>query len=232
MKIAVSILGVAVAMSILPANAQNKIKIGVSTPITGPVAFGSLQERRGLDLALDEINKQGGVLGRQIELVYEDNQCNPSVSVTVTNKLIEQGVPAVLGAQCSSAVLAAMPVFQKASIPLVSSIATNPKISEQSGVGGNPWIFRLNPSDRELSVANTKYLKAWATSRRSRSLRKVPTTAAAALMRLQLPPKPMGWKLFQPISMHSVRRTSPPSSRNFAAMAPRRSRSIRRRQTT
>ena len=160
MKIAVSILGVAVAMSILPANAQIKLKIGVSTPITGPVAFGSLQERRGLDLALDEINKQGGVLGRQIELVYEDNQCNPSVSVTVTNKLIEQGVPAVLGAQCSSAVLAAMPVFQKASIPLVSSIATNPKISEQAGVGGNPWIFRLNPSDRELSVANTKYLKS------------------------------------------------------------------------
>ena len=160
MKIAVSILGVAVAMSILPANAQNKLKIGVSTPITGPVAFGSLQERRGLDLALDEINKQGGVLGRQIELVYEDNQCNPSVSVTAANKLMEQGVPAVLGCQCSSAVLAAMPVFQKAGVPLVSCVATNPKISELSGVGGNPWIFRLNPSDRELSVANTKYLKS------------------------------------------------------------------------
>lgn len=142
------------------AGAQEKIRIGASTPITGPVAYGALQERRGLDLALREINQGGGVLGRQLELVYEDNQCNPSVSVNVTNKLIDGGVPVIIGAQCSSAVLAAMPVLLRAKIPMLSSIATNPKISEQAGAGGNPWVFRLNPSDRELSVANAKYLKS------------------------------------------------------------------------
>ena len=160
MRVTSLILGAAVAAFAFAAQAQDKITIGVSTPITGPVAFGSMQERRGLDLALKEINDAGGVLGKQIELVYEDNQCNPSVSVTVANKLLEQGVPAVLGCQCSSAVLAAMPLFKEAEVPLLSSIATNPKISEQSGVGGNPWVFRLNPSDRELSVANVKYLKS------------------------------------------------------------------------
>jgi branched-chain amino acid transport system substrate-binding protein len=141
-----------------PVAAQETITLGVSSPITGAVAYGSLQERRGLELALGEINDAGGVLGKKLRLVFEDNQCNPSVSVTVATKLIESGVPAVLGCQCSSAVLAAMPVFQKAQVPLVSSIATNPAISEKSGVGGNPWVFRLNPSDKELAIANVNYL--------------------------------------------------------------------------
>lgn len=138
--------------------AAQDITIGLSSPLTGPVAYGALQERRGVELALGEINEAGGVLGRKLKLAIEDNQCNPSVSVTVATKLIESGVPAVLGCQCSSAVLAAMPVFQKGQTPLLSSIATNPAISEKSGVGGNPWIFRLNPSDLELAVANVNYL--------------------------------------------------------------------------
>src|SRR5690606_15261325 len=54
-------------------------------------------------------------------------------------------------------------LFQRAEVPLVSSIATNPKISELSGVGGNPWVFRLNPSDRELAVANVNYLASLGT---------------------------------------------------------------------
>jgi branched-chain amino acid transport system substrate-binding protein len=145
------------------ADAQETIRIGAAMPITGPVAHGALQEKRGLETALEEINAAGGVLGKPLELVYEDNQCNPSVAVTVTTKLLEAGVPAVLGQQCSSAVLATMSLVQRAEVPLVSSIATNPKISELSGVGGNPWVFRLNPSDRELAVANVNYLASLGT---------------------------------------------------------------------
>lgn len=158
MKYKSLLLGFAMSLMVGSAYAEDAIKVGVSTPITGPVAFGSLHERRGVELAVDEINAAGGVLGKKIELIFEDNQCNPSVSVTAANKLIEQDVVAVLGAQCSSAVLAAMPVFKKAKVPLVSAIATNPTISQKSGVGGNPWIFRLNPSDMELAAANVKYL--------------------------------------------------------------------------
>ncbi|SMH36552.1 ABC transporter substrate-binding protein [Mesorhizobium australicum] len=153
-----TLAGLVISAVGLTAHAQEKIQIGAAMPITGPVAHGALQEKRGLEIALEEINAKGGVLGKQIELLYEDNQCNPSLAVTVTNKLLEAGVPAVLGQQCSSAVLATMPLFQKAEVPLVSSIATNPKISQLAGVGGNPWVFRLNPSDRELAVANVNYL--------------------------------------------------------------------------
>lgn len=153
-----TLAGLVVCAATLAAHAQERIQIGAAMPITGPVAHGALQEKRGLELALEEINAAGGVLGKPLELLYEDNQCNPSLAVTVTNKLLEAGVPAVLGQQCSSAVLATMSLFQRAQVPLVSSIATNPKISELSGAGGNPWVFRLNPSDRELAVANVNYL--------------------------------------------------------------------------
>ena len=163
MKYKLAALALAAAISFGSAKAQEEILIGVSTPVTGPVAYGSEHELRGVKLAVEEINANGGVLGKPIKLSIEDNQCNPSVSVTATTKLIDQGVVAVLGAQCSSAVLAAMPVFMKAEVPLVSGIATNPAISEKSGVGGNPWIFRLNPSDKELAAANINYLASLGT---------------------------------------------------------------------
>ena len=93
------IIGIAAALvGYSPAVAAETIKVGVTMPTTGPVAYGALQERHGLDLALKEINAHGGVLGKQIELVFEDNQCNPSVAVTVTNKLLETRVPAIIGA--------------------------------------------------------------------------------------------------------------------------------------
>ncbi|MDW6023291.1 ABC transporter substrate-binding protein [Mesorhizobium sp. BAC0120] len=154
----VALASLAISLLSSGAYSQETIQIGASMPITGPVANGALQEKRGLELALEEINAAGGVLGKPLEILYEDNQCNPSVAVTVTNKLLEAGVPVVLGQQCSSAVLATMSLFQRAEVPLVSAIATNPKISELSGAGGNPWVFRLNPSDRELAIANVNYL--------------------------------------------------------------------------
>ncbi len=163
MRLGKMAIGLAMTMMASGASAQETIDIGLSTPLTGPVAYGSLHERRGIELALEEINAAGGILGKEVRVITEDNQCNPGVSVTVANRLIEQGVVAVMGAQCSSAVLAAMPVFMKARIPLVSAIASSPEISEKSGVGGNPWVFRLNPSDKELAAANVNYLASLGT---------------------------------------------------------------------
>ena len=153
-------LGLAAAVMAVSANAQDTIDIGLSTPLTGPVAFGSLHERRGVELAVEEINAAGGVLGKPLNVIIEDNQCNPGVSVTVANKLIDQGVVAAMGMQCSSAVLAAMSLFKEAEVPLVTSIASSPEISARSGIGGNEWVFRTNPSDKELAAANVNYLNS------------------------------------------------------------------------
>jgi branched-chain amino acid transport system substrate-binding protein len=153
-------LAAAIGLSlVLPmaANAQN-IVIGASVPDTGPAAAPAIWQRWGYQLALDEANAAGGVLGKKVELLAYDNRCNPSEAVNVANKLIEAKVVAIVGAHCSSATLATMPLIATAKIPLVDGVASSPKITELSGVGGNEWTFRINPSDDDMMNALGMYL--------------------------------------------------------------------------
>jgi branched-chain amino acid transport system substrate-binding protein len=139
------------------ASAQN-IVIGASVPDTGPAAAPALWQRWGFQIALDEVNAAGGVLGKKVELLAYDNRCNPSEAVNVANKLIEARVVAILGAHCSSATLATMPLIAAAKIPMVEGIASSPKITDLSGVGRNEWTFRINPSDDDMMEALGLYL--------------------------------------------------------------------------
>ena len=139
------------------ASAQN-IMIGASVPDTGPAAAPALWQRWGFQIALDEVNAAGGVLGKKVELLAYDNRCNPSEAVNAANKLIEAKVVAILGAHCSSATLATMPLIAAAKVPMVEGIASSPKITELSGVGGNEWTFRINPSDDDMMEALGLYL--------------------------------------------------------------------------
>jgi branched-chain amino acid transport system substrate-binding protein len=141
----------------LAANAQS-IVIGASVPDTGPAAAPAIWQRWGYQLALDQANAAGGVLGKKVELLAYDNRCNPSEAVNVANRLIEAKVAAIVGAHCSSATLATMPLIATARIPLVDGVASSPKITELSGVGGNEWTFRINPSDDDMMNALGMYL--------------------------------------------------------------------------
>lgn len=138
--------------------AQNTLRIGLSTPATGPAATASEWERWGVDLAVEEINAAGGLLGRKVEIVMVDNRCSPSEGVNATNKLIQEKVVAILGAHCSSAHLAAMPLIRDAKIPMITGVASSPRITEESGPGKNEFAFRINPSDQDMMVALTRYL--------------------------------------------------------------------------
>ena len=137
---------------------SQSIVIGVSTPVTGPAAVASEWELWGVNLALEEVNAAGGVLGRKVEIIVLDNKCNPSEGVNVANKLVEAKVVAIIGSHCSSAHLAAMPIIKDANIPMITGIASNPQISERSGVGGNEWAFRINASDKGMMDALGAYL--------------------------------------------------------------------------
>jgi len=141
------------------ARGQN-IVIGVSTPITGPAAVASEWERWGIDLAVEELNGSGGVLGRKVEVLILDNKCNPSEAVNVANRLVEAKVVAIIGSHCSSAHLAAMPIIKDAKVPMITGIASNPQITDESGVGGNDWAFRINPSDKAMMDTLGAYLGA------------------------------------------------------------------------
>jgi branched-chain amino acid transport system substrate-binding protein len=156
MRTLAAAIGLSLAL-LMTANAQN-IVVGASVPDTGPAAAPAMWQRWGYQLALDEANAAGGVFGKKVELLAYDNRCNPSEAVNVANKLIEAKVVAIVGAHCSSATLATMPLIAAAKIPLIDGIASSPKITELSGVGGNDWTFRINPSDDDMMNALGLYL--------------------------------------------------------------------------
>ncbi|HYX00948.1 MAG TPA: ABC transporter substrate-binding protein [Reyranella sp.] len=148
--------GALLAQSVL---AQQPIVIGVSTPQTGVAAVASEWEMWGANLAVEEINQAGGLLGgRKVELMVLDNKCNPSEAVNVANKLVEAKVVAVEGAHCSSAHLASMKIMADAKIPIVTGIASNPQITALAGPGRNEYSFRISPSDSAMMDALGIYL--------------------------------------------------------------------------
>jgi branched-chain amino acid transport system substrate-binding protein len=159
--------GAAIALLAAPAVAQQPtIVIGVSTPKTGPLATASEWEMWGVDLAVEEINASGGLLGRKVEVLVMDNKCNPSEGVNVANKLVEAKVVAIEGAHCSSPHLATMKIVEAAKIPMVTGIASNPQITESAGPGRLEYSFRISPGDAAMMDALGIYLgnkKAWKT---------------------------------------------------------------------
>ena len=115
------------------------IKIGEYASLTGSEAAFGQSSHKGTALAVDEINKAGGLLGKQIELVTEDNQSKAGESATIAKKFISRDkVVAVLGEVASGRSLEAAPICQAAGIPMVSPSSTNPKVTE---VGD--YIFRV-----------------------------------------------------------------------------------------
>ena len=146
-------------MAAAPAMAQ-PIVIGVSTAQTGPAAVAAEWELWGVNLAIEEINAAGGVLGRKLEILVMDNKCNPSEAVNAANKLVEAKVVAIEGSHCSSAHLASMKIIQDAKIPMITGIASNPQITTLSGKGGNDYAFRISASDAGMMQALGIYLAA------------------------------------------------------------------------
>ena len=138
--------------------AAQPIVIGISTPATGAGAVASEWELWGVNLAVEEINASGGLLGRKVETLVLDNKCNPSEAVNVANKLIEAKVVAIEGAHCSSAHLATMKLVADAKIPMITGIASNPQITELAGPGRNEYSFRISPSDSAMMDALGIYL--------------------------------------------------------------------------
>src|SRR3954468_9894747 len=148
---------VAAVLGAAPALAQ-PIVIGVSTAETGPAAVAAEWELWGVNLAVEEINAAGGVLGRKLEILVMDNKCNPSEAVNVANKLVEAKVVAIEGAHCSSAHLASMKIVADAKIPMITGIASNPQITALAGPGRNEYSFRISPSDSAMMDALGIYL--------------------------------------------------------------------------
>jgi len=122
-----------------PGAATGPIKVGEFASMTGSEATFGQSSHQGTLLAVDHLNAAGGVLGRKMELLMEDDQSQAGQPATVVRKLIARdGVVAVLGEVASSRSLEAAPICQQSQIPMISPSSTNPKVT---AVGD--YIFRV-----------------------------------------------------------------------------------------
>src|SRR4051795_3948626 len=119
------------------------IKIGMCVPVTGPAAEQGLWAQNGAKLALAAVNKAGGVLGKQVELIIEDDQTTNPGAVLAFSKLAAQpDIVAFLGSIRSTQNHAMAPEILKTAKPVCFG-GTDPKLTKL----GNPWLIRFRPND-------------------------------------------------------------------------------------
>ena len=156
-----SILLVLVAISVfafmLPsqAAAADTIKVGIVLPLTGPQAkFGEI-EKQSFDMALEEINGGGGIKGKKLEFIMEDDTGRPEVGRSVVEKLITKDKVVMLGGGYSSSVTFGVAgVAQQNRVPFLVNTGSADKITEQ----GWDYIFRLNPPVSEYASGVETFL--------------------------------------------------------------------------
>jgi len=121
-----------------PTTGGDKVRIGVFMSLTGSTANFGISSVNGIKMAADEVNKAGGINGKQIELLVEDDRSDASEAATIVTKFVTQDqVHAVLGEVASSRSIAAAPIAQNAKIPMLTPSSTNPEVTRKGD-----FIFR------------------------------------------------------------------------------------------
>jgi branched-chain amino acid transport system substrate-binding protein len=136
--------GIAAPSIVTRASAQaSTIKIGMCVPVTGPAAEQGLWAQNGAKLALAAVNKAGGVLGKQVELVIEDDQTtNPGIVLAFSKLASQSDIVGFLGSVRSTQVHAMAPDVLKLGKPVMIG-GTDPNLTHMN----NPWLFRFRPND-------------------------------------------------------------------------------------
>jgi branched-chain amino acid transport system substrate-binding protein len=124
--------------------AADTIKLGVAGPHSGDLASYGIPTIKAAELVVKDINAKGGVLGKQVELLVEDDVCKPEVATNTATKLVSEGAHVVLGHICSGATKAALGIYKDSNIPVMSPSATNPALTQS---GDYPNFFRTIASD-------------------------------------------------------------------------------------
>ena len=149
------------ALSIcVPAHAADPIAIGFFSHLSGNFAEYGTSFKNGVELCLDKVRSQGGIEGRPVQLIVEDDRNSPQEAATVARRIVgTPGVVLAIGSWSTTASLAAAPIFTEAKIPQISPTSSHPDFTRQS-----PFQFRQNNTDDILAQYNAdtihKKLKA------------------------------------------------------------------------
>ncbi len=145
---------VAVFVCVETGFASETVKLGVAGAHSGDLASYGIPSVRAAELVVKEINSKGGVLGREVQLLVEDDVCKPEVATNTATRLISQGVHVVIGHICSGATKSALGIYNDSKIVTMSPSATNPDLTQS---GRYPYFFRTIASDDAQARLETDF---------------------------------------------------------------------------
>ena len=148
------LLGTAALLALGTGLAHAQIKVGVAGPLTGSNAAFGVQLKSGFDLAVADINKAGGVLGKQLVPIAVDDACDPKQAVSAANTLVSDGVVMVDGHFCSASSIPASKVYEDAGVIQISPASTNPAYTDN----GSPYTFRTCGRDDQQGKVAAEYI--------------------------------------------------------------------------
>ncbi len=135
-------------------SAADPIRIGLFAPLTGSVAAYGVRFREAIELKVGQVNAAGGVEGRPIEIITEDDRNQPEDDATIAQKLVgTPGLVLAIGGFSTTASMAAAPIFAEAKIPQISPSVTHPDFTKQS-----PYQFRQNNQETSLAQTNAEII--------------------------------------------------------------------------
>ncbi|HET8727484.1 MAG TPA: branched-chain amino acid ABC transporter substrate-binding protein, partial [Alphaproteobacteria bacterium] len=134
--------------------AQAEIVIGAAGAITGSLASLGIQQQRGAEQAVEDINAQGGLLGEEVRLEFGDDQCDPRQAVSVANRFLNEGIEFVAGHLCSGASIAARDVYVEEGVLMISPSATAPEFTE----AGYDTVFRVAGRDDQQGAVAADFI--------------------------------------------------------------------------
>ena len=127
---------------------EGPFRVGVMESVTGAGETYGVMAVQAKQMAVDEINEAGGINGRMLEIIVEDEKCNAQDSITAYKKLTEvDGVKIILGTSCSGAMLGAAPLAEEDGVVIFSGLATNPDIAD-----AGDYIFRTSLNDALVGI--------------------------------------------------------------------------------
>ncbi len=157
-RVAPVLAAAAAALLLVPgpsgAAEQKPIRIGFAYIMSGPAAVYGQYAKQGAELAIDEVNAKGGILGRKVQALFEDEAGKPDTGIRVVRKLVyDDGVDVVAGLDSSGTAEAVTPIMPELETPLIITHAASPHVT---GDRCNAWTFRVSLSEpQNISMAST-----------------------------------------------------------------------------
>lgn len=133
---------------------EDVVKIGVAGPMTGDQAKMGTDFKNGVTLAVEEWNAKGGVLGKKIAIMIEDDQHEPKQAVSIANKIVNAGAVGIIGHFNSSCSIPASDVYNRAGIPMITPASTNPQLTEK----GYKGVFRVCGRDNQQGKVGAEFV--------------------------------------------------------------------------